>query len=846
MRTQIIKRQAAFLLSAAVSMSVLSVFPANAGNVEETPGCQLQTLLIDNDGKNLWTTESWGGANILPNTSWTTTDAYDYYYNGVLTFDVKSNASEPLSFWIGLSSHYHAGTVSLYWTDLEQYKGKLIAGTDWTSYSLPIKTLLDAYPDSGFDLANLWKICVSAVKKGETVSFRNVKVSSTDDERQYPFIKVNQVGYSTHGAKTARISYFAKFGSLDGRTYEIVDKATGKAVLTGTLGEAELNEHLSGESVHIISFDELQTPGTYFIRIPDAGLFASARSPRDIEDGLETGTLTSFTFQVGDHIYDDLLKDMTKYYYYQRQGIDLDAKYAGDFARKNLHPDDAKVRKWSDRDNPDAVTFDITQGWYDAGDYGKYTSPASTSVENLLLAYDLFPQVFQDMALDIPETDSSSPYYINAPGILSEIKWEIDMLLKLEHADKDGSFYVAANYKDGTIYLEDTLYKTSDHNSGADETDLRSHLATSDMAAMLAHAYIIYRDVPAYADFAETCLQTSLRAWDWVNDPANPQHPSIGAANRTYTYTQEELDRSMYWAAGSIYRAVKAAGKDTSAYEAYLLKNCETENVSKCFTGASLGYHSHGRSFLGFFHYLYRNPDAAPKMTEVFGKFVSWRKRILSYDNWGTDHPDWGYWWGSNMVIAQCTLSTLLGSLLTEGADAVPDEVILSNESAFNYLLGVNPVSFSYVSGYGENCVRNIYSAIYSKDARLEPYRCPAGYVTEGTNPNNNRQLSKYDGKCYMDSDAEWTTNENTIYGNAAMIFLTAAIMSRIQKDTVKGDVDGDGEFRISDAVLLQKWLLAVPGTHLADWRAADMCRDNRLDAFDLCLMKRELLGKNA
>ena len=35
-------------------------------------------------------------------------------------------------------------------------------------------------------------------------------------------IKVNQVGYFSNGAKTARVSYFDKFGSLDGKTYEIV------------------------------------------------------------------------------------------------------------------------------------------------------------------------------------------------------------------------------------------------------------------------------------------------------------------------------------------------------------------------------------------------------------------------------------------------------------------------------------------------------------------------------------------------------------------------------------------------------------------------------------------------
>lgn len=58
----------------------------------------------------------------------------------------------------------------------------------------------------------------------------------------------------------------------------------------------------------------------------------------------------------------------------------------------------------------------------------------------------------------------------------------------------------------------------------------------------------------------------------------------------------------------------------------------------------------------------------------------------------------------------------------------------------------------------------------------------------------------------------------------------------------IKGDVNGDGEFNISDVVLLQKWLLAVPDTHLSQWQAADLCKDERLDVFDLCLMKRELL----
>ena len=60
----------------------------------------------------------------------------------------------------------------------------------------------------------------------------------------------------------------------------------------------------------------------------------------------------------------------------------------------------------------------------------------------------------------------------------------------------------------------------------------------------------------------------------------------------------------------------------------------------------------------------------------------------------------------------------------------------------------------------------------------------------------------------------------------------------------IMGDVNNDGAFNVSDVVLLQKWLLAVPDTHLANWKAVDFCEDNKLDVFDLTLMKRALIYK--
>ena len=65
-----------------------------------------------------------------------------------------------------------------------------------------------------------------------------------------------------------------------------------------------------------------------------------------------------------------------------------------------------------------------------------------------------------------------------------------------------------------------------------------------------------------------------------------------------------------------------------------------------------------------------------------------------------------------------------------------------------------------------------------------------------------------------------------------------------VEKKEVKGDVNDDGELSIADIVLFQKWLLGVPGTHLADWEAGNLCDDDRLDTFDLCMMRKELLSE--
>ncbi len=59
MKSTFRKRVLAAVISAAMLSAAVPCGGIWAANVEETPGVQLQTIVIDNDGKN-WTTESWG------------------------------------------------------------------------------------------------------------------------------------------------------------------------------------------------------------------------------------------------------------------------------------------------------------------------------------------------------------------------------------------------------------------------------------------------------------------------------------------------------------------------------------------------------------------------------------------------------------------------------------------------------------------------------------------------------------------------------------------------------------------------------------------------------------------
>lgn len=132
------------------------------------------------------------------------------------------------------------------------------------------------------------------------------------------------------------------------------------------------------------------------------------------------------------------------------------------------------------------------------------------------------------------------------------------------------------------------------------------------------------------------------------------------------------------------------------------------------------------------------------------------------------------------------------------------------------------------------SCVTSVAMYAFSENPYLETLTIPNSLIKVGDsafyNCKNLRAVS------YNGTEEEW--NQITI--GLLNEKLTGANIQ--YQERITGDVNADGAFTISDVVLLQKWLLSVPDTQLADWKAADFNGDQTLNVFDLCQMRYNLL----
>lgn len=233
-------------------------------------------------------------------------------------------------------------------------------------------------------------------------------------------IRLNQVGYRPGDAKHAVL--MSEKGSLPASTRFLVHDENGMTVFKGRIGKAGAGWNDRYRSTYDLDFSALEATGRFTVVVEDGDPSASPE----------------FEIAKGKALYGPLLDNALAFYRAQRDGEDVDGSI---LKRKPSHLADAeaaitappKYDGYTLKAKPKALggTRDVAGGWFDAGDYLKFTSTAS----------------FVDAVLYLAVRDGKA-----RPGLLEEAAFGTDWLLKMWD-DETGTLFYQVGIGDGGVGL---------------------------------------------------------------------------------------------------------------------------------------------------------------------------------------------------------------------------------------------------------------------------------------------------------------------------------------------------------------------------------------------------------
>lgn len=528
-------------------------------------------------------------------------------------------------------------------------------------------------------------------------------------------IHVDQIGYGIKDKKQVIVNFAAD-------TFHVVEETGGQIVFTGGFYEGVF-DRASGDMVYCGDFSAVQAPGRYYVSIPGRG--------------------DSYSFAIADRVYRDIKNAVLKAFYYQRCGMKLEAGFAGKWGHKACHLGKGIVYGRED------YVLDGNGGWHDAGDYGKYTVAAATALSGLMLAYELFPDRFDDR-LDIPESGSGMP------DILNECRYELDWLLKMQDKASGGVFHKLTTKKFPGLPVmpeEDTAQLFFSPVSGA---------ATGSFAAVTAMASRLYRSVDPV--FADICLKASRKAWRWLEENSEAVSFRNPADILTGEYGDGNDTDERYWAAAELYRATQEQG-----FHDYIKAVYTSEKAGDC----CFGWQDTG----GFAKTAYLFLPEPEKDPEIYGyikaemlKAAASKLETKKADGYRiTLKPD-KYCWGSNMSVMNDAMLLIIMNKL------MPDEEYLQAAlDNLHYLLGRNSLNQCFLTGFGSKPVLRPHHRPSCGDGIEEPV---PGLVSGGPDSGLHDAFAAGllqgmpPARCFIDHEESYSTNEVAIYWNSPAVFV--------------------------------------------------------------------------
>ncbi len=586
-----------------------------------------------------------------------------------------------------------------------------------------------------------FKLCIDDVRLDDPEFTAEAKPA---DGGQAPKLAVNQLGYLPGAAKLATLATSAT-APLD---WQLTDGA-GKAVAQGKTTAFGLDA-ASGDSVQVVDFSSFKTAGQGY--------------------RLKVGADESYPFDIGSSIYSQLKLDALSYFYQTRSGIEIRSDLVQDPAlARPAGPSDKNVKcgKHADCD----YALDVSGGWYDAGDHGKYVVNGGISLWTLLDEYERAQTLgssvadFADGKLRVPEHGN------NVPDLLDEARWELEFLLKMQvPAGKPLAGMVHHKMHD----VDWTALGVAPHEDKQTRVLFKpSTAATLNLAATAAQGARLWKALdPA---FSTKCLKAAEVAW-----AAAKANPKLFASKEMVgggAYDDDKVDDDFYWAAAELlistgkpeYRQfVEAspwhrrlrmdAGGHTSSMNWAVTDALGTISLAVA-VGVDAGLQANARKQL---------TSGADEYLKIIG--------AQGYRTPLKPTADGKYIWGSNSFV----INNLI--VLALAYDFTKQQKYLDGvATGMDYLLGRNPLGQSYVTGYGEKPLQHPHHRFWAHQANAKYPSAPPGILSGGPNSSIDDPYAKAAGlkgcapeKCFVDHIEAYSVNEITINWNAPLAWVSA------------------------------------------------------------------------
>jgi hypothetical protein len=476
----------------------------------------------------------------------------------------------------------------------------------------------------------------------------------------------------------------------------------------------------------------------------------------------------SYNFKIATDVYNDVLKQAVRMFFYQRAGFAKEAKYAGtgwaDGASHLGTGQDSQAHLFSAKTDETTIR-DLQGGWYDAGDYNKYTAWACNYIEEMLLAYREIPRAFTD-DYDIPESGNG------IPDILDEVMWGIAWLQRMQN--DDGSVLSLV----GLASASPPSATTGKSYYGPANT-----IATITAAKALALGAIVFYE-RGDTSYAAELYTAAAKAWTWAKaHPDSLFHNNASANGSTGLGAGDQEDETDYVRLGHFMNAalyLYAYTGDANYLEVF---ESQYDQLPLFLWGKYMDQYRIAQNMM-YYRYLKMQNISGTIKAEVSSALETAINRSADFagkinaDGYRSFIKD--YNWGSNAYKSN------YGLILNEAGKTEAAEDYL------HYMHGVNPFSMVYLTNmkeYGaENSLTQIYHSWFANGSAkwdaygISTYGPAPGYLAGGANSSytwdaccdnqscgsaasnaictsENIPLGEPDSKMYKDFNTSWPLN---------------------------------------------------------------------------------------